>query len=433
MLSGKWVRDNLDAVKEGLKKREMQIDLDRFLSLDSQRRRLTQKFDELKRRQNVYSKKIGKLRQEKRDPDEIIQKMQRISTRISEFEEEKRKYDEETRSFLLNLPNRLHPDVPGGSENVEVRKWGDPPKLDFSPKDHQKLGESLGVLDFKRAAKMTGSGFVLYKGLGARLERALINFMLDLHISRGYEEVLPPFMTNSAATTGTGQLPKFRDDLYRCEKEDYYLVPTAEVPVTNIYREEILDEEDLPLSYVAYTPCFRREAGAYGKKIQGIIRQHQFNKVELVKFTTPETSYGELEKLTSEAEEVLKRLELPYRVVKLCGQELGFAAAFGYDIEVWLPSQERYLEISTCSNFEDYQARRASIKFRAKANKSTHYVHTLNGSGLAIGRTVVAILENFQNREGRVLIPEVLHPYMQGEKWIKKPEGGVSELARSRS
>ena len=421
MLSAKWVRDNLDAVKEGLKKRGLQIDLDRFLSLDSQRRRLTQKFDELKRQQNVYSKKIGKLRQEKRNPQEIIQKMQKVSARIAEFEEEKRKYDEETRNFLLNLPNRLHPDVPSGSENVEVRRWGTPPGFDFSPQDHQKLGETLGVLDFKRAAKMTGRGFVLYKGLGARLERALINFMLDLHINRGYEEVLPPFMTNSAATTGTGQLPKFRDDLYRCEKEDYYLVPTAEVPVTNIYREEILDEEDLPLSYVAYTPCFRREAGTYGKKIQGIIRQHQFNKVELVKFTTPETSYEELEKLTSEAEEVLKRLELSYRVVKLSGQELGFAAAFGYDIEVWVPSQEKFVEISTCSNFEDYQARRASIKFRAKANKSTHYLHTLNGSGLAIGRTVVAILENFQNRDGRILIPEVLRSYMQGAKWIEKP------------
>ena len=421
MLSAKWVRDNLDAVKESLKKRGLQIDLDRFLSLDSQRRRLTQKFDELKRQQNVYSKKIGKLRQEKRNPQEIIQKMQKVSATIAEFQEKKRKYDEETRNFLLNLPNRLHPDVPSGSENVEVRRWGTPPGFDFPPEDHQKLGETLGVLDFKRAAKMTGSGFVLYKGLGARLERALINFMLDLHINRGYEELLPPFMTNSAATTGTGQLPKFRDDLYRCEKEDYYLVPTAEVPVTNIYREEILDEEDLPLSYVAYTPCFRREAGTYGKKIQGLIRQHQFNKVELVKFTTPETSYEELEKLTSEAEEVLKRLELSYRVVKLSGQELGFAAAFGYDIEVWVPSQEKFLEISTCSNFEDYQARRASIKFRAKANKSTHYLHTLNGSGLAIGRTVVAILENFQDRDGRILIPEVLHSYMQGAKWIEKP------------
>jgi len=421
MLSAKWVRDNLDAVKEGLKKRGLQIDLDRFLSLDSQRRRLTQKFDELKRQQNVYSKKIGKLRQEKRDPQEIIQKMQKVSARIAEFQEEKRKYDEETRNFLLNLPNRLHPEVPSGSENVEVRRWGTPPGFDFSPQDHQRLGESLGVLDFKRAAKVTGSGFVFYRGLGARLERALINFMLDHHISRGYEELLPPFMTNSAATIGTGQLPKFRDDLYRCKKEDYYLVPTAEVPVTNIYREEILDEEDLPLSYVAYTPCFRREAGTYGKKIQGLIRQHQFNKVELVKFTTPETSYQELEKLTLEAEEVLKRLGLPYRVMKLSGQELGFAAAFGYDIEVWVPSQEKFLEISTCSNFEDYQARRASIKFRAKANKSTHYLHTLNGSGLAIGRTVVAILENFQNRDGHVLIPEVLRSYMQGAKWIERP------------
>jgi len=421
MLSAKWVRDNLDAVKESLKKRGVQAPLRAFLRDDKNRREYIQKIDALKHAQNELSKQIGQLKSQGKNPDSLLQEMRDISSEIEKWETQTKEWKAKTRNFLLNLPNRLHPDVPSGSENVEVRRWGTPPGFDFSPQDHQKLGETLGVLDFKRAAKMTGSGFVLYKGLGARLERALINFMLDLHISRGYEEVLPPFMTNSAATTGTGQLPKFRDDLYRCEKEDYYLVPTAEVPVTNMYREEILDEEDLPLSYVAYTPCFRREAGTYGKKIQGLIRQHQFNKVELVKFTTPETSYEELEKLTSEAEEVLKRLELSYRVVKLSGQELGFAAAFGYDIEVWVPSQEKFLEISTCSNFEDYQARRASIKFRAKANKSTHYLHTLNGSGLAIGRTVVAILENFQNRDGRILIPEVLRSYMQGAKWIEKP------------
>jgi len=421
MLSAKWVRDNLDAVKESLKKRGVQARLSAFLRDDKNRREYIQKIDALKHAQNELSKQIGQLKSQGKNPDSLLQEMRDISSEIKKWETQTKKWKTDTRNFLLNLPNRLHPEVPSGSENVEVRRWGTPPRFDFSPQDHQRLGESLGVLDFKRAAKVTGSGFVFYRGLGARLERALINFMLDLHISRGYEELLPPFMTNVAATTGTGQLPKFQDDLYRCTKENYYLVPTAEVPVTNFYREEILEEENLPLSYVAYTPCFRREAGTYGKKIQGIIRQHQFNKVELVKFTTPETSYGELEKLTLEAEEVLKRLGLPYRVMKLSGQELGFAAAFGYDIEVWVPSQEKFLEISTCSNFEDYQARRASIKFRTKANKSTHYLHTLNGSGLAIGRTVVAILENFQNRDGHVLIPEVLHPYMQGVKWIEKP------------
>jgi seryl-tRNA synthetase len=424
MLSAKWVRDNLDAVKESLKKRGVQARLSAFLRDDKNRREYIQKIDALKHAQNELSKQIGQLKSQGKNPDSLLQEMRDISSEIKKWETQTKKWKTDTRNFLLNLPNRLHPEVPSGSENVEVRRWGTPPRFDFSPQDHQRLGESLGVLDFKRAAKVTGSGFVFYRGLGARLERALINFMLDLHINRGYEELLPPFMTNKAATTGTGQLPKFKDDLYRCyrnKKEYYYLVPTAEVPVTNLYREEILDEENLPLSYVAYTPCFRREAGTYGKKIQGIIRQHQFNKVELVKFTTPETSYGELEKLTLEAEEVLKRLGLPYRVMKLSGQELGFAAAFGYDIEVWVPSQEKFLEISTCSNFEDYQARRASIKFRTKANKSTHYLHTLNGSGLAIGRTVVAILENFQNRDGHVLIPEVLHPYMQGVKWIEKP------------
>jgi len=420
MLSAKWIRNNLTYVKESLKKRKVQIELDEFLSLERERRNITHKCDELKHKQNIYSKKIGVLKQQNEDCQNLIEEMQKISSKIDEYEGKRKNLEEKLRDFLLHLPNVLHPDVPAGNENIEERRWGEIPQFDFPLKDHQQIGESLEILDFKRAAKITGRGFVLYKGSGAHLERALINFMLDLHVSQGYQEVLPPFMTNSAAATGTGQLPKFRDELYKCERDDYYLVPTAEVPVTNLHREEILDEDNLPLSYVAYTPCFRREAGAYGKKIQGIIRQHQFNKVELVKFTTPQTSYEELEKLTSEAEEVLKRLKLPYRVVRLSGEELGFSAAFGYDIEVWLPSQQRFLEISTCSNFEDYQARRASIKFRNKKTKSTHYVHTLNGSGLAIGRTVVAILENFQNRDGRVLIPEVLRPYMMGKKWIEK-------------
>ena len=420
MLSAKWIRDNLACLKESLEKRKVQVDLDNFLSLDQKRRDIIQKCDELKHKQNLYSKKIGALRQQKEDSQHLIEEVKDISSKIDNYQLKRKSLEEKARDFLLNLPNALHSKVPAGSENIEERRWGEIPQFDFSLKDHQQIGESLQILDFKRAAKIVGRGFVVCKGLGARLERALINFMLDFHVSQGYTEVLPPFITNSAAAIGTGQLPKFREDLYKCERDDYYLVPTAEVPVTNLHREEILTEDSLPLSYVAYTPCFRREAGAYGKKIQGIIRQHQFNKVELVKFTTPQTSYEELEKLTSEAEEVLKRLKLPYRVVRLCGEELGFSAAFGYDIEVWLPSQEKFLEISTCSNYEDYQARRASIKFRDRDNKSTHYAHTLNGSGLAIGRTVVAILENFQKSDGRVLIPEVLRPYMMGREWIEK-------------
>ena len=422
MLSAKWVRENLDEVKEGLRKRSMEVNLDGFLLGDSKRRELIQKIDALKHQQNTYSKKIGELKSQGKDLDSLLQDIKKVSTEIKRWETRRRELEAESRDFLLRLPNRLHPDVPGGDANVEVRRWGKLPQFDFCPREHEEIGESLGILDFKRAARMTGSGFVLYKGMGALLERALINFMLDLHAEQGYLEVLPPFMTNYAATMGTGQLPKFREELYRCEKDDYYLVPTAEVPVTNIHREEVLNEEDLPLSYTAYTPCFRREAGAYGKKIRGIIRQHQFNKVELVKFTTPGTSYEELEKLLLDAEEVLKRLNLPYRVVKLSGNELGFAAAFGYDIEVWLSGEERFVEISTCSNFEDYQARRASIKYRDEEKKATHYAHTLNGSALAIGRTVVAILENFQTKDERVLIPEVLRPYMHGQEWIEKKD-----------
>ena len=422
MLSAKWVRDNPDEVKETLRKRGIQVALDGFLLADRERRELIQRIDGLKHQQNIYSKKIGKLKSQGEDPGSLFQDIQKVSTDIKRWEIGRKELEAKSRDFLLHLPNRLYSEVPAGDVDVEVRRWGKLPQFDFPPRDHEEIGESLGVLDFKRAVRMTGRGFVVYKGMGALLERALMNFMLDLHAQQEYQEILTPFMTNYAATMGTGQLPKFREELYRCEKEDYYLVPTAEVPVTNLHREEVLDEEDLPLSYTAYTPCFRREAGAYGKKIRGIIRQHQFNKVELVKFTTPQTSYEELEKLLLDAEEVLKRLNLPYRVVKLRGDELGFAAAFGYDIEVWLPSQESFLEISTCSNFEDYQARRASIKYRDKEKKATHYVHTLNGAGLAIGRTVVAILENFQTQNQRVLIPEVLRPYMQGQEWIERKD-----------
>jgi len=420
MLSAKWIRENLDIARQSLEKRRTETDLDSFICLDNKRRRFIQKVEQLKYQQNTYSRKIGKLKKEGKDCEDLILKTQSFSQDIKKWEERRRECEQEVQDFLLNLPNKISPCVPDGEENLEERRWGKIPHFDFPVKNHQEIGENLGILDFKRGAKIAGSGFVLYKGWGAMLERALINFMLDLHINHGYQEVLPPFMTNCASTIGTGQLPKFREELYKCERDDYYLVPTAEVPVTNIHRQEVLPEKVLPLSYVAYTPCFRREAGAYGKKIQGMIRQHQFNKVELVKFTTPETSYQELEKLLGDAEEVLKKLGLPFRVVRLCGKELGFSAAFGYDIEVWLPSQERFLEISTCSNFEDFQARRASIKYRDERDKSTRYVHTLNGSGLAVGRTVVAILENFQQRDGRVFIPEILRPYMRGKVWMEK-------------
>ncbi|RLE13257.1 serine--tRNA ligase [Candidatus Aerophobetes bacterium] len=419
MLSSKWLRENIEVMRESLTKRGIKANLDTFLHWDEERRRCTKELDELKYLQNKKSKQIGKLKKEGKDATDLINEMQKLANRIKKLEKRKREYESKVTDFLLNLPNKLHPEVPVG-ENREVRRWGKIPDLNFPVKDHQRIGEELKILDFKSAARIAGSGFVVCRGLGARLERALINFMLDLHIQQGYEEVLPPFMTNTSATTGTAQLPKFREELYKCEKDDYYLVPTAEVPVTNLHREQILEEKRLPIYYTAYTPCFRREAGAYGKKIQGMIRVHQFNKVELVKFTTPQTSYEELEKLLQDAEEVLQKLNLPYRVVKLCGEELGFAAALGYDIEVWLPSQQRWLEISTCSNFEDYQSRRASIRYREEATGKTRYVHTLNGSGLAVGRCVVAILENFQDEQGKVHIPEVLWSYMGGVRVIEK-------------
>jgi len=419
MLSSKWLRENIEVMRESLTRRGIKANLDTFLHWDEERRRCTKELDELKYLQNKKSKQIGKLKKEGKDATDLINEMQKLANRIKKLEKRKREYESKVTDFLLNLPNKLHPEVPVG-ENREVRRWGKIPDLNFPVKDHQRIGEELKILDFKSAARIAGSGFVVCRGLGARLERALINFMLDLHIQQGYEEVLPPFMTNTSATTGTAQLPKFREELYKCEKDDYYLVPTAEVPVTNLHREQILEEKQLPIYYTAYTPCFRREAGAYGKKIQGMIRVHQFNKVELVKFTTPQTSYEELEKLLQDAEEVLQKLNLPYRVVKLCGEELGFAAALGYDIEVWLPSQQRWLEISTCSNFEDYQSRRASIRYREEATGKTRYVHTLNGSGLAVGRCVVAILENFQDEQGKVHIPEVLWSYMGGVRVIEK-------------
>jgi seryl-tRNA synthetase len=369
-------------------------------------------------------RKVSKRKRESQDASELIEEMKKVSQEMKELDKIVEEKERALQEFLLIIPNLPHPSVPQGkdsSDNVEVRRWGEIPKFDFEPKAHWDLGEELGILDFKNGAKITGARFTLYWDLGAKLERSLINFMLDLHTcEHGYREVLPPFMVNRATMTGTGQLPKFEEELFKVEGTDYYLIPTAEVPVTNIHQDEVLEEAVLPLYYAAYSPCFRKEAGSYGKDTRGLIRQHQFNKVELVKFTKPEHSYNELERLLSDAEEVLKRLKLPYRVVNLCTGDLGFSAAKTYDIEVWLPGQKTFKEISSCSDFEDFQARRARIRYRISGKSKTEYVHTLNGSGLAVGRTLVAILENYQQSDGTVIIPEVLRPYLNGAERITK-------------
>ena len=350
--------------------------------------------------------------------------MREVSSKIKELDKEKAGYEEKLNSILMEIPNIPHPSVPIGKneeDNTLVKEVGEPVKFDFEPKAHWDLGENLGILDFERAAKIAGARFPLYMGAGSRLERALINFMLDIHTTEhGYREILPPFMVNRKSMTGTGQLPKFEEDLFKLEGWDYYLIPTAEVPVTNIFQDEVLNGEDLPIYFTAYTPCFRSEAGSYGKDTRGLIRQHQFNKVELVKFALPENSYEELETLLKNAETILERLELPYRVITLCTGDLGFSSAKTYDIEVWMPYQNKYREISSCSNFEDFQARRANIRFKTKGKKGTRLVHTLNGSGLAVGRTFAAICENFQQEDGSIVIPEALRPYLGGMKKIEK-------------
>jgi seryl-tRNA synthetase len=393
-------------------------DLDGLLRVDQERRRFVVEVDELKRRRNAASDEITRLKQQRQPADPLLAEMKQVSDSIKQLDDKMRSLDEQLQERLLNLPNLLHDSVPVGKDekdNKEIKQWGTRPAFDFPSRSHWEIGEKLGILDFERAARVTGARFSFYIGLGARLERALINFMLDLHVrEHGYEEILPPFIVNRASMIGTGQLPKFEEDLFRLRDEDYFLIPTAEVPVTNFYRDEILDEDRLPLSYAAYTPCFRREAGSYGKDTRGLIRQHQFNKVELVKFTTPERSYEELERLLQDAESVLQQLGLHYRVVLLCAGDTGFSSAKTYDIEVWLPGQNQFREISSCSNFESFQARRAGIRYRLKGGKKTEYVHTLNGSGLAIGRTVVAILENYQRKDGSVTIPDALRPYMGG-------------------
>jgi seryl-tRNA synthetase len=424
MLEAKYIREHIDEVREKLALRDQTINLDKFLSIDGERRKAIQEWERLRALQKKVSDEVSKKKKEGIDASELIAEMKKVSQELKRLDEGVEEREKALQDLLLIIPNLPHDSVPKGkdsSDNVEVRRWGKIPKFDFEPKPHWDLGERLGILDFKSGAKIAGARFTLYWDLGAKLERALINFMLDLHTrEHGYREVLPPFMVNRTTMTGTGQLPKFEEELFKVEGTDYFLIPTAEVPVTNIHQDEVLEEEVLPLYYTAYTPCFRKEAGSYGKDTRGLIRQHQFNKVELVKFTKPENSYDELEKLLSDAEEVLKRVKLPYRIVNLCTGDLGFSASKTYDIEVWLPGQNTFKEISSCSNFEDFQARRAKIRYRISGKSKTEYVHTLNGSGLAVGRTLVAILENYQQADGSVIIPEVLRPYLNGVERITK-------------
>ncbi|ADE67153.1 MULTISPECIES: serine--tRNA ligase [Priestia] len=425
MLDLKFLRANFNEVKEKLKFRgEDLTDLGRFEELDAKRRELIAQTEELKSKRNEVSQQIAQLKREKQDADHLIVEMREVGDRVKQLDEELRSVEEELELLLLSIPNVPHESTPVGEtedDNVEVRKWGEIKQFDFEPKPHWDLGTDLNILDFERASKVTGSRFVFYKGLGARLERALINFMMDLHMDEhGYEEILPPYMVNRTSMTGTGQLPKFEEDAFKIKEEDYFLIPTAEVPVTNLHRDEILSGDQLPIAYTAYSACFRSEAGSAGRDTRGLIRQHQFNKVELVRFVKPEDSYDELEKLTGHAEKVLQLLGLPYRVLSMCTADLGFTAAKKYDIEVWIPSYETYREISSCSNFESFQARRANIRFRRDTKAKPEHVHTLNGSGLAIGRTVAAILENYQQEDGSIQIPEVLRPYMGNKEFISK-------------
>ena len=418
MLDAKFVREHVDVIKKSLENRNYPLPLDKFLEFEEQRRPLLHDAEELRNKRNVVSEEIGRLRTRKQDASELIEEMKLVSDRIKEMDEGIKGLEENINDFLLNVPNIPDESVPVGrdeTENAEIRKWGEPRKFDFEPLNHWDIGAMLDIIDFERASKIAGARFSLTKGAGAKLERSLMNFMLDLNTSKGYKEVLPPIIVNKESMTGTGQLPKFANELFIITEPEFYLIPTAEVPVTNIHRNEILNEKDLPIYYTAYTPCFRREAGSYGKDVRGLIRQHQFNKVELVKFVKPEDSLDEHESLTKAAEDILQKLELPYRVVVLCTGDLGFSASKTYDLEVWLPGQQRYREISSCSNFADFQARRANIRFRREGKKGTEFVHTLNGSGLAIGRTLVAILENFQQKDGSVMLPEVLRPYMNME------------------
>lgn len=417
MLDINLIREKPDYVKERLSTRDKSFVelIDKVLELDLKRREVIRELESLRAERNSKSKEIGILKKQGKDTKPIEEEVRALKEKIEVYENELSQVEGELKDIMLRIPNLPHESVPFGedeSQNVEVRRWGKPREFSFEPKPHWEIGERLGIFDFERASKLSGSRFVVLKGWGAKLERALINFMLDLHSKKGYKEIMPPHLVRPEILVGTGQLPKFEEELYRCERDDLYLIPTAEVPLTNLFKDEVLSEDSLPIYMVSYTPCYRREAGAYGKDIRGIIRQHQFNKVELVKIVKPEHSYQELERLVSDAEDVLQLLGLPYRVVLLCTGDLGFASAKTYDIEVWLPSQGKYREISSCSNCEDFQARRMNTKYR-DSNGRLHFVHTLNGSGLAIGRTLLAILENYQQEDGSVVVPEVLRDYLK--------------------
>ena len=418
MLDVKLLREDLTRVQERMATRGAAIDWDEFVALDRERRDALSNIERLKEKKNRLSGEIGKLKKSGGDAAAQMREVEAVSAAIRDGEAPLADVEARFESFMLTLPNLPHGSVKIGnneSENREVRRWGEPPQFDFEAQNHWDIGEALGILDFERAAKITGARFTVYRGAGAKLERALINFMLDLHTGEnGYQEMLPPALVNRSALVGTGQLPKFEEDLFHLAPGDYFLIPTAEVPLTNLHRDELLERDELPIRYVAYTPCFRSEAGSYGKDVRGLIRQHQFNKVEMVKFSEPESSYDELEKMVENAEEVLKRLGLPYRVIELCTGDMGFQSAKTYDLEVWLPGQKMYREISSCSNCEEFQARRANIRYRKDRKGRPLFVHTLNGSGLAVGRTFVAVLENYQQKDGSVVIPEVLRPYLGG-------------------
>lgn len=422
MLDVKLLRDNLDEVKARMATRGAAVDWENFVAIDRERRESLANIERLKERKNRLSGEIGKLKKSGADASALMKETEEISDAIGKSEAPLAAIEARFEEFMLTLPNLPSPTVKVGKnehDNREVRRWGEPEPFDFAPKNHWDIGEELGILDFQRAAKIAGARFAVYRGAGARLERSLINFMLDLHTGEnGYQEMLPPALVNRAALVGTGQLPKFEADLFHLAPGDWFLIPTAEVPLTNLHREETLEREQLPIKYVAYTPCFRSEAGSYGKDVRGLIRQHQFNKVEMVKLTEPETSYDELEAMVQNAEEVLRRLKIPYRVVELCTGDMGFGAAKTYDLEVWLPGQNAYREISSCSNCEEFQARRANIRYRKDKKGRPVFVHTLNGSGLAVGRTLVAVLENYQQKDGSVIVPEVLRPYMGGMEKI---------------
>jgi seryl-tRNA synthetase len=423
MLDIKFIRENPDVVKKAIKDKNIRLDLDGFLRLDKERRKLITEVESLKAKKNEVSGKIGKMMREKTNPKDLINSMKTVSQKIAKIEGKMEENNKKFRDFVYSIPNIPHKSVPigaGAEANKVVREWGKTPKFDFEAKEHTEIGEILGILDFGRASKIAGAGFALYKGPGARLERALFNFMLDLHTKKhGYTEVFPPFLVNRRSMTATGQLPNLEEDMYKLKDDDLFLIPTAEVPVTNIHANETLEEEKLPICYTAYTACFRREAGSYGKDTKGLTRVHQFDKVELVKFVKPESSYDELEKLLNDAEEVIQALELPYRVSALSTGDLSFAASKCYDIELWAPGIKKWLEVSSCSNFTDFQARRANIKFKSKSAKKPEYVHTLNGSGVALARLVIAIMEIHQNKNGSVNIPKPLRPYMDGLEIIE--------------